>query len=253
MRSRASVCLGISIVALLLTPGIPAPSAEEDVETSLRPESDGSKFLRVAVQDDLKGLNPFAVNDVWSSNVIYNVLDGTVNRDWKTERYQPWVAVEWCTESNATPGGCSKDDADENVLNVTIRYQVGAWQTKFGGPVRFHDGVEVTIEDILHSYAMTVYNGRWVSSVKDLLWKKSEGYDWNNPPFGDNSYQKVTVGGLGGEEGWLAIRKADDHTLQFRLKQPYADFFQDTVSVVLMPKHVWETHIDIVTGAGDYL
>jgi ABC-type transport system substrate-binding protein len=253
MGNRASTIPGWLLIMALFAPGLGAAAEPAGEEPRAVEGAAAGGTLRIAVQDDIKGLNVFAVNDVWSSNVLYNVYDGTVNRDWKTERLQPWVAVEWCTESKQDPGACSKDDADEDVLNVTIKYQVGAWRTKFGGPVRFHDGAEVTLDDILFSYAIVPYNGRWISSVKDLLWKKSEGYDWNNPPFGDSSFLKVTVGGPGGEEGWLAIRKAGDHSLQFRLRQPYADFFQDTVSVTVMPKHVWSKHIDVQTGLGDYL
>ena len=258
--SRRSLPIVLVVLAGMMLATIPAAVAEDIAPAAsgaVKDETNApSKVLRIASQDDVKGLNPFAVNDVWSSNVIYYVFDGLVNRDWKTDQIQPWVAVEWCTESKATPGGCSKDDADENVLNITVRYKVGDWASKYGGPIKFHDGKEVTIDDIIWSYAMVPYNGRWVSSVKDLLWKKSEGYDWNTPPYGESGWQKVTIGGVGGEEGWLTVRKKpgeSGHAIEFRLKQPYADFFQDTISTVVFPKHVWDKHINTQDGTGDYL
>jgi ABC-type transport system substrate-binding protein len=194
--------------------------------------------LRVPIQEDIKGLNPYAVNDIWSSYVIYRIWDGLVQRDSETQTNQPWIAVQWGFDDEQ-PSGCE-------TCNITVEYKLGDWADKWGGSVYFHDGVKVTLDDVLFSYAMTLYNPRWVSSVDSLMWNQP----WSDPPYGDPNFLKVTIIG---KQGWFGIKKTNEHTLQFRLARPYSYFFDDTISVILFPKHVWEKHIDIRTGKGDYM
>jgi ABC-type transport system substrate-binding protein len=232
--------LAVGVIAAMIVSGfvflLPSTAAE-----SVPHVPTAGKLLRIASQDDAKGLNPYAVNDVWSSNIIYNIWDGLVSRDWKTQKNQPWIAVGWGVDKDQ-PANC-------DTCNITVEYKLGDWENKWGGDpgiVYFHDGVKATLEDVLFSYGMTLYNPRWISSVDSIIWDK----DWTNPPYGDSSFMKVTVAG---KQGWLAVKKVNEHTLQFRLSKPYADFFDDTINVIVFPKHVWESHINILTGEGDYM
>jgi ABC-type transport system substrate-binding protein len=209
--------------------------------------------LRVGASDHIRGLNPFAVADKESWRVLDRIFDRMTTWNWTDRRVAPWIAVEWCHESVFQPVNCATSKGDENPLNITVRYRVGDWALKWGGPVKFHDGKSAWIEDILFSYVVQVYNGRWVSSVRQLIWDNASGHGWGSPPYGDNSFARVTVGGPGGVEGWVAIRVADNHTLQFRLSGPSPMFANSTLPALLLPRHIWNSHIDMQNGTGDYL
>jgi ABC-type transport system substrate-binding protein len=245
-----------AMLALVLLSSSPLSSGADDQ----RPEalSRRSDYLRIAFQDDIKGLNPFVARDEWSSRVLAEIYDRTVNVDWSTNSTQPWIAVEWCHESRAdpAPGACSSGAGDDDPLNVSVRYRVGAWADKWGTPPGFHDGEPVSVDDIVFSYSAMVYDNRSAQGLRALLWTASQGFDWASPPYGDSSLQRVTVGAdgsAGGEEGWLGVQKIDDHSLRFSLQRPFPDFFLETLDARILPRHVWEKHIDVQNGTGDYL
>ncbi|HLF06258.1 MAG TPA: ABC transporter substrate-binding protein, partial [Thermoplasmata archaeon] len=72
-------------------------------------------------------------------------------------------------------------------------------------------------------------------------------------PHNQTGFQRVTIGGPGGEPGWLGIRKLDDHTLAFALRHPFPDFFVESLSVRVLPRATWAKHLDVLTGTGDHL
>ncbi|HLF06088.1 MAG TPA: ABC transporter substrate-binding protein [Thermoplasmata archaeon] len=209
--------------------------------------------LRASRTDDIHGLNLFAFDDRGSRTLFERVYDRMALWNWTDGRVSPWVAVEWCRESVAEPGACAGGAQNQSQLNITVRYRVGSWSGTWGSPVAFHDGRNATIEDVLFSHVALTYGGRQGATIDQLLWTAADGYNWSRPPYGDASFQRVTLGGPGGTEGWFGARIADDHTIQFRLRGPSLDFFSNTMSVLLLPSHLWSSHLNVTTGEGDHL
>jgi ABC-type transport system substrate-binding protein len=210
------------------------------------------RTLRVATVGDVVSLNPYQASDVRSWNVLDRIYRNATIVDWERGGIQPWLAVEWCWESKSSPGACSTGLADDDYMNVSAGYKLGDWASRWGGEPRFHDLTKVTLDDVVFSYGMMVYSGRWVSMVNSLLWKASEGYNWFNPPYGDSSLLKVTIPGAG-EQGWLGVKISGPHSLSFRMKQVTSYFAEEVLPVRVFPKAVWQSHINIQTGGGDYL
>lgn len=222
----------------------------------------GSNLLRVAVRDEPMGLNPLAVNNVWGDYIFTATYDRVVKTDWKTEKPQPWIAVGWGFDAKQ-PVGC-------DFCNITVEYKLGDWENRWAGPVYFHDGVKASIDDVLFSYGLSVYSPNLfrditpmnspipllnpgdqnrlmtASGISSLIWRQP----WSDPPYDDPGFMKIKYQGA---EAWLAVKKIDEHTLGFSTAGPYGSFFDDTINIFLLPKHVWEKHINIQNGTGDYL
>ncbi|HLF06225.1 MAG TPA: hypothetical protein VI893_03485, partial [Thermoplasmata archaeon] len=165
-----------TVAALLLVFSFSQPGTAASSMESTDPPAGMAALqdtLRIAHQNGIKGLNPFAVSDVWSERVVDEIYDRTANTDWRSGTTQPWIAVEWCYGSRAAPlpGRCSADESDDDPLNATVRYRLGAWAGKWGAGPKFHDGSEVTTEDVLFSYAALVYDPRSPSPVRELMWR----------------------------------------------------------------------------------
>jgi len=254
--SQHRAFVAVAVIVIMLSSAIPVLASDAPVPR----ERAGSRELRVAIQDDIYGLNPFAVIDTSSMNVLNNIYDNILNMDWKTQQTQPWLAVGWSIEKGQ-PADCQK-------CNVTVEYKLGDWMERWGGPVYFHDGTKVTLDDVLFSYGMLAYNPLGVSNVRPRMDDRSSTFNapaeirsspsidpliwvqpWSYPPYGDPAFLKVTVDS---KEAWLGVKKTDEHSLQFRLAKPYVDFFEQTLNAVLFPKHIWEKHININNGTGDY-
>ena len=74
----------------------------------------------------------------------------------------------------------------------------------------FHDGTPVTADDVIFT----------ISKAQDVNLKSSKRADWAD----------------------VEVRKADDKTVEFTLKRPYAPFLQNT-TIGILPSHIWSNNI----------
>ncbi|MCK4267085.1 MAG: hypothetical protein KAX31_07365, partial [Thermoplasmata archaeon] len=125
---------------------------------------DDELILRVAMQDDLKTTNPLTAGDVWTWNVIGYLYDGPVNADPETDDLVPYIAVgsaNLSTTIDYTAGELGWDDCEVGVFGFTPK---DTWQhevptSKVGEAIIFydftgvtwHDGVQITIRDVMFS------------------------------------------------------------------------------------------------------
>ncbi|MFO7618846.1 MAG: ABC transporter substrate-binding protein [Thermoplasmata archaeon] len=193
--------------------------------------------LRIAMQDDVKGLNPITVSDVWSWNVLGYLYDGTINVNPDTDALIPYVAIG---SANITgkipPADAATFDGfcNEGNFAFTPKDTWGA-NTVYGEAVIFydfedivwHDGHQMDIRDILFSNHMCAQVPEWSSSMnplKDMGGKAGTNY--------------TTSAFLHIYKVW----ESPDHkqaALKFILQEAYAGFFRDTLSTFLLPEHIW--------------
>ena len=77
-------------------------------------KQDNELILRIAMQDDLKTLNPLTAGDVWTWNVIGYLYDGPINVNPETEKLIPYIAVGSATTSTSLDNG-DIDWSDNNI------------------------------------------------------------------------------------------------------------------------------------------
>ncbi len=164
-------------------------------------------ILNIAMQDDMKTLNPCKASDVWTWNVIGWFYDSTIARN-KDMELEPWMAVNW-TYSTDNP----------TWANLTLR-----------NDIKWHDGVPMDGNDLVFTYnffAGTPGYGaqvpRYLSSVMPLIW--------------DNDSD--------GTPDWVGVwvDPNDPYTVHYRLSEQSATFVTDTLAMFVLPQHVWEKHM----------
>jgi ABC-type transport system substrate-binding protein len=201
--------------------------------TSTGTKQSSELILRVAMQDDMKGLNPLTVSDVWSWNVLGYLFDGPVSVNPATDELIPYVAVGSANQSSKTEGWTWSDCSIGNFGFNPKDSWTG--NTKVGEAVIFydfenvkwHDGHQMDIRDIMFSMHMAGQVPEWSSSMnvlKDLGGKAGSNYS---------------------TDSWLHVYKVYESpdklqaALKFELQEPYAGFFRDTISTFLLPEHIW--------------
>jgi ABC-type transport system substrate-binding protein len=199
--------------------------------TAAGTRQDSELILRVAMQDDIKGLNPIIVTDVWSWNVLGYLFDGPINVNPATDELIPYIAVG---SANISGKAESWDDCDIGNFGYTPEDTWGASST-IGEAIIFydfenvlwHDNHQMDIRDIMFSFHMAGQIPEWSSSMnplKDLGGRAGSNYS---------------------EKSWLHVYKVWESpdklqaALKFVLQEPYADFFRSTISVFLLPEHIW--------------
>lgn len=197
---------------------------------------DSELILRVAMQDDIKGLNPITVSDVWSWNVLSYIFDGPINVNPTTDELIPYLAIG---SSNTTgtfpPAGTATFDGfcDIGNFGFSPRSEWGSGSTVGEAIIYYdfenvywHDGVQMSIRDVMFSMHMTAMIPEWTSSMNPLK----------------------DMGGVGGNystTSWLHVYKvwespdSKQAALKFVLQTPFADFFRSTLSTFLLPYHIW--------------
>jgi len=197
---------------------------------------DEELILRVAMQDDIKTLNPLGAGDVWTWNVVGYLYDGPINVNPETDELVPYICIGSANQStdfstidwnDNTIGVFGFDPqiewTDPNKAEATIFYD-------FTG-VTWHDGTQMTIKDVLFSYHVQAQMPDWTSSVNCL--KDKGGRTGTNYP---NDHQ-LYIDLVWPVDDYSATRAA----LKFTLQEPFADFFRNTLSAFLLPYHIWGT------------
>jgi ABC-type transport system substrate-binding protein len=201
MRVQRERCLEGSLVilicaALLTTSLVLLPTGSAETE-------DESRTLRIGMLSDMPDLNIFnpASNSVWKDTVLDWTFESIMIIDYDS-RPVPHLATGWTF--------------DQDTLTVDIDLREG---------VLFHDGTEMTAEDVKFSYLMaregTVYSSAII------------------PPFDTDSDYIVTEAEID-----YGIQVISDYQVRMVMSAPYGQFFSSTLTVPVLPMHIWEDHVD---------
>ncbi len=189
-------------------------------------------ILRVAMQDDVKTLNPLTAGDVWTWNLLSYLYEGPLNSNPDTDELIPYIAVgsanETASNSSMSWGDCnigSFDYSPMDTWNNSERPEATIFYDFTG--VTWHDGEQMDIRDIMFSYHAQSQLPDWVSSVKCLMDRGGEAGTNHT----DTHYLHIQK-----------VYESDDGlqaALRFELQEPYGDFFRNTLSAFLLPYHIW--------------
>jgi len=94
--------------------------------------------------------------------------------------------------------------------------------------VTFTDGQSMTAADVIFSFQTQGW-GTYSSFINEALW-------WDAPRFAH------WTGGVA--KSHIGVEAIGTDTVRFHLSKTYALFFVATLSVFIMPKHIWQSHID---------
>ncbi len=186
-------------------------------------QEDESLILRIAMQDDVKTTNPLVGGDVWTWNVIGYLYDGPINTD-EDGNLIPYIAVGSASQTTKSdPSTYTWDDATIGEFEFTPQ---NLWQSdSLAGEttifydftdVYWHDGTQMTIRDVLFSYAVQSQLPDWVSSVKCLM---DQGGDTGSTFPDDNKLYIEPVWWEGKETG-ASYNDATKAALMFQLQTP---------------------------------
>jgi len=183
--------------------------------------------LRVAMQDDVKSLNPLVAGDVWTWNVLGYLYDTPLSVDLiDANKFIPYIAVHSLNyTSNSLFNFDNKSDwgPAAKAGQITVYYNFNN--------VKFHDGHQMDINDILFGFGIQALNPEWASSVKCLMDKGGEA---------GSNYSDTHWLGIGpyytSPDGKIAA-------LRFYLQTPFADFIRNTLSVFILPQHIWANKV----------
>ena len=135
----------------------------------------GETVLRVALQDDIKTVNPLSANDVWTWDVIQWMFDGlTRHNSSNNDHIEPWAAewfhhgpqATWDTSLN-----CSDNDNNDDYRNWTVKLMHGVRE------ITAADGVTHTIQAIKwHDWEKFDIDGNGVLDDADATEK--QGLVW---------------------------------------------------------------------------
>ncbi len=179
--------------------------------------------LKVALKVDIKSRNILDSSDVWTSKILWRCYDTTLKEDPETDELMPYVA-QCSGDQHGVLFGCDEWPKGSGIFdphNVTVTYDF----TK----VKFHDGVQVTIDDILASYHIFALHPYWHTDFTCLM-------DAN----GDPNISNFTT------THWLWIEKVGESEdklhakLNFKLQEDFVRFYRWTLSLSILPQHVWE-------------
>jgi ABC-type transport system substrate-binding protein len=227
--SRRITCLltGICLVSSLLC-GLALP------DSTKYPELHGAGSLRVAVQTEIRSLNPMNVPDVWAWNICDYIYDTPVLKNFTTGDLVPYITVGSANLSSS-PSTIDWSDCTVGIFG----YNDKSWWSNPNKPeatifydfenVTWHDGTQMTIRDIFFSYHATAQLPYWTSDINPL--KDNSGRPGTNFPLDHMLYIDLV---------WVDGNKA---ALRFTLQEPFNLFFTNTLSVHLLPYHIWGTPI----------
>ncbi|MCK4444444.1 MAG: hypothetical protein KAW09_07870, partial [Thermoplasmata archaeon] len=229
--SRVVVAIAVILVAILA--GLETGKAEDQ-------QSDDELTLKVAIQTDPSTLNILAEQDEWAQRVLAPVHDTVIHVDPKTEELLPYILKG--TDAN----GNGVFDVNEYGVFTSVPgrpLEVRGFYD-FNG-VRFHDGYQATIDDLLFTYHLYALGPDNVAL--DVLKDKGSlpGSNYTSTRWMHlwevRAFDPVSDWGL-----WR-----DDYTdpnynnslrtaVHFVQQRPYASFFRQTLAWKILPAYVWE-------------
>ncbi|MEW5936601.1 MAG: ABC transporter substrate-binding protein [Candidatus Thermoplasmatota archaeon] len=183
--------------------------------------------LRVAMQDDVKTLNPLVAGDVWTWNVLGWLYDTPMYKDLATVQLLPYIANG---TTNATAESYfNYDDPSSLPAEELAKSPIGKVCTVWYNftNVRWHDGHPMDIEDVIFSFYVEALMPDWSSSIDCL--KDKGGLAGSN--FTESRYLSISK-----------VYESDDRkvaALRFYLQVPYYNFFKEALDTFLLPTHIW--------------
>ena len=194
MKNKAVIAGFVALLtvvsALAVIPAMPAAAASEDV-------------LYVAMQADVPDFNNYNIgsNSIWKANVIQYCFEALSTTDYDLKSV-PLLAEPWTFY--------------ESELKVEVPLKHG---------VLFHDGTEMTSEDVVFSYLMardgTTYADRII-----------QAFDID-----DNGVVSET-------ELNTSVKTNGTYAVTMVMARPYGQFFSSALAVPIVPKDIWEHHVD---------
>ncbi|MCK4717451.1 MAG: Ig-like domain-containing protein, partial [Thermoplasmata archaeon] len=107
----------------------------------------------------------------------------------------------------------SMEWTDETTLEVKLRQGV-----------MFHDGVEMTADDVVFTFKALREGTTYSSNIEDAFDVDGDGYA---------SEAEVAVG----------VIKVDEYNITFVMANSYNQFFHRTLGVPIIPQHIWQDHL----------
>ena len=185
--------VGISLVVVIsmLISGIAIIGAPVAVaEETIGGEYGG--VMRVALQAEPSSLNPLATPLNEPAEQITDLLYESLGRiDPYSLELGPWMASSW-----------EVDAADESIVRVTLN-----------SGIMWHDGTEVTLDDVIYSFGADGYDIDYISSM---------------------------------------TADVDNNIVEFNLAQPDARFFAEVMVMKIVPDGSTDASDNIPTGCGPY-
>ncbi len=208
---RSWVAILILVVVVLNSVSVMLPAASANGARNLK-NAENQDTLIVAIRQDIESLNMFDPGTYLAVKTgalawCYDTLMG----------YTPDLQIYLNMAESYTI------DTPDN-LNVTVHLRHG---------IKFHDGVEMTADDVVFTYDVLAYNVLYSNNLNSLVWPDAR---WK------------LYDGVGSSH--VGVEKIDDYTVAFHLYQPYPLFFQVVLNMPIIPMHIWKSHVK-PAGTGD--
>jgi len=212
------LALIVVIVLLLLPSGVLAGNHG--------PATAQSVILNVGMPDQMKTrniLSPIAQDDPYTTAVLARVYDTAVQRNATTGAVVPRLAVGEDANGNGAldPAEVAAFDVSPTSSTITVFYDFTN--------ARFHDGVSVTIMDVLFSYQLVALQAQ----MNGPLWVLMDRGGGAGSNFSTNR--------------WLWVLPVDDGdgnpataALRFSPQFAYPDFAFATLGIPIFPRHEFE-------------
>jgi len=220
MKMRRIAILGLVLVVLI------SSLSFVDIPVTSKAESYGG-ILKVAVRDEMKTKNILGSgSDEWTSKALSPVFDTAIKVDKATGLPVPHIIKG--TETNGNP---DLQNDEEGVFDFLPGFTDELIAYYDFTAVKFHDGVQVDVMDVVFSYHLMALHYYWYPSITLLM----DG------------------GGLMGNyssDRWLFVwdvsnqysNDGDPNTsaLRFHLTTNYTRLWTDTMGIPIFPQHIWE-------------
>ena len=189
------------------------------------------KMLRIAMQDDMKTLNPLASSDVWTANVLNWLFDSPIYADPVTDKLVPYLANG--TTNVTADSYFNFDDPATVDASELAKSPVGKVCTVWYNftKAKWHDEEPITVQDILFAYYAEAALSGWSTSIACL--KDKGGATGSN--YSTDHYLFINPIYISPDGKIVGIR--------YYLQTNYAEFLRNTLSAFLLPMHIWSTTI----------
>ncbi len=94
--------------------------------------------------------------------------------------------------------------------------------------VKYHDGSTMTPDDVVFSYQAKAWSTEQTAITEALWWDAPLWPHWTG----------------GAAKSHIGVENVGTNTVRFYLVKPYALFFLSTLEVTVIPKAIWQAHID---------
>ena len=170
----------------------------------------------IGLQNDMTTMNYWnpETNTVWNYyQTGLLVFEGLFSND---PDFKSFPVLADKTKGATGPGFTIVQTSPYTIVDVFVRQNV-----------KFHDGTTMTADDVVFSYQVKAWSTEQ-TSITEALW-------WDAPTFPHWSGTGVSH---------IGVQKMAADTVRFSLSKPYALFFLSTLEVTIIPKAIWQTHID---------